>query len=69
MCESEASYMGGSKQYSIVDSPATTSAVTYKLQWATWANTVYLNRSSDGSTTQHWNQRGASSLILMEVSG
>jgi hypothetical protein len=69
MCESDASYMGGSRQYSIVDSPATTSAVTYKLQWATWSNTVYLNRSSDGGSTQHWNQRGASSLILMEVTG
>ena len=68
-CEPDASYMGGGRHFMMVDSPATTSATTYKVQWATWSNTVYLNRSSDGSSTQHWNQRGTSRIILMEVSG
>ena len=32
-----------------IDSPATTSSTTYKLQWKTNANTAYLNRRGDAT--------------------
>jgi len=32
-----------------IDSPATTSATTYKLQWKTSAGTIYLNRRGDAN--------------------
>ena len=68
-CEADSSYMGGGIQFTYLDSPATTSSITYKVQWLTWSNTVYLNRSSDGSQAQSWNRRGISQIILMEVAG
>ena len=46
-----------------VDSPATTSAVTYKIQWVAYASgTRYLNRNSTGIYTV-----SPSTLILMEL--
>ena len=53
--------------FQFLDSPATTSSVTYKLQWAgnTSAYTLYLNRYPGGSTSYI----GSSSLTVMEVSG
>lgn len=53
-----------------LDSPATTSAVTYKVQAVgATGSTVYINRSArDGAYTQY-DTRQASSLILMEIAG
>jgi len=52
-----------------LDSPATTSAVTYSWQVRvqTGGNTLWINRTSDqsGSTTQNF--YGASSIIVMEI--
>ena len=51
-----------------LDSPSTTSAVTYKLQWRDESGTIYLNRSqndSDGSS----GARTASVITAMEVAG
>lgn len=51
-----------------LDSPSTTSSVTYGLKWATYGGTAYLNRSA--STTDTANVVGASSsIILMEIAG
>ena len=54
-----------------VDSPSTTSAVTYKIQFATrgaGSATSYINRTGgDGNTTEQ--QTTASSLSVMEVQG
>jgi hypothetical protein len=47
-----------------LDSPATTSATTYKLQWKVDAGTGYLNRHT-GNT----NYGGTSSMTLMEIAG
>jgi hypothetical protein len=47
-----------------LDSPATTSATTYKLQWRVDAATGYLNRHV-GNT----NYGGTSSMTLMEIAG
>jgi len=69
MNEADGGYMGGARQFSFLDSPATTSSTTYKVQWLTFSNTVYFNRSADGSTNQPWNRRGISQIILMEVAG
>ena len=63
------SYMSGGAQFTYLDSPATTSATTYKVQWMTFSNTVYINRGGDASSTGSWNRRGSSQIILMEVAG
>ena len=46
-----------------IDSPATTSSVTYGVLWGVHSGTGYYNRGIDSSYT------GSSSIILMEVSG
>lgn len=58
--------------YVYLDSPATTSATTYKLQ--AWVQTnsatpvAYVNRSA-GDGDANWGGRGASSITVMEISG
>ena len=51
-----------------MDSPATTSAITYKLQVGaeSGASTIFVNADASGNTgsTQY---KGVSNLILMEV--
>ena len=47
-----------------LDSPSTTSAITYKLQWRVDSNTIYLNRYNAND-----NYHGISSLTLMEIAG
>lgn len=51
-----------------LDSPSTTSAVTYKLQTKTITNTVYINRQAVDDNNND-NSRAASSITLMEISG
>ena len=60
---------GGSYQY--LDSPATTSSTTYKIQWTGQAGeTWYLNRSSgDTDNSDTPNARTSSHMVLMEVAG
>ena len=52
-----------------LDSPATTSAVTYSWQIRTQSdgNTVWVNRTSDQSGNSTQNFYGASSIIVMEI--
>ena len=53
-----------------LDSPSSTSATTYKLQWHSPydGNTMYLNRSgNDGDSSDR--VRGASSITVMEIAG
>jgi len=52
-----------------LDSPATTSSITYKIQLATQSSyTAYINRTaSDTNTTEIYGGRTASSIIAMEV--
>lgn len=46
-----------------LDSPATTSAITYKLQWANYTiNTTYLNRRGADATVRTY-----SSITVMEI--
>jgi len=49
-----------------LDSPGTTSAVTYQLQMAVQGFTFYVNRSG---TADVWNPSGISTITLMEISG
>jgi len=49
-----------------LDSPNTTSATTYKLQWQVKSGDIYLNRSSYDPDDANGN-RGISTLTLMEV--
>ena len=55
--------------YQILDSPATTSEVTYKLQVSSWVGrNFYINRSEQDSGAA-WTHGASSSMTAMEVSG
>jgi hypothetical protein len=59
-----------SYHYTLLDSPSTTSATTYKLQMSTQDGTGYINRSyADTDGTNPYQSRASSSIILMEISG
>ena len=62
-----ASWGGQSASSQYLDSPASTSALTYKLQAKQNATTLYVNRSS--GTTANDSQGGITTLTLMELSG
>lgn len=49
-----------------LDSPATTSATTYKVQGYNSASTFYLNRTPTWSDSNHYSQ-GASTITVMEI--
>lgn len=54
-----------------LDSPATTSQITYSIKFSTGlgnTNTIYLNRSSSDSQNT-WMSRGTSTITVMEVAG
>ena len=52
-----------------LDSPSTTSATTYKVQYASYSTyVVYINRSGADLNTAEYDARTASSITLMEVS-
>jgi hypothetical protein len=55
--------------FTFLDSPATTSATTYKLQiYVTGGNTIYLNRGATDTDSTTYN-RSAATITVMEVSG
>jgi len=52
--------------FNYLDSPSTTSSLTYKIQFSADAGTIYVNRSNnDGNITTRG--RGTSSITLMEI--
>ena len=63
-------YLLHGQSFEVLDSPATTSAITYyvKMGNSYYNTTTYNNRSSE-DTNASYSQRGASSLILMEIAG
>ena len=56
-----------------LDSPATSSAITYKIQASARADaqggTMYINRSLADRNTVSYDARGVSSIVVMEVKG
>jgi hypothetical protein len=54
--------------YNYVDSPSTTSAVTYRAYIVGAGETLYTNRCVNTSTASAY-ERGTSSIILMEIAG
>jgi len=60
-------YVVDVKTIIFLDSPATTSATTYKLQIVGSAGVWYLNRSSSDRDTVNYDPRTASSITLMEI--
>lgn len=55
---------------SYLDSPSTTSAITYNVQWiATGGIAFYINRTVNDSGTQAYDSPTASSITLMEIAG
>ena len=60
---------GSGQFFTFLDSPATTSATTYKLQiYVNGGWTVFLNRSQTDSDNTTYN-RSASTITVMEISG
>ena len=54
--------------YQYLDSPATTSALTYKVQLKMQSSaTAYLNRSVNDADNSDWAQRTTSSITVMEI--
>ena len=51
-----------------LDSPSTTSAVSYKIECYHAAGTLFINRSSENQDSAN-NGVGTSSIIAMEVAG
>lgn len=65
-----ANYAADQAIITYLDSPSTTSGVTYKLQCASYSGqVVYLNRNGADLDTAEYDGRGASSIVLMEVKG
>ena len=59
---------GPSAAFSYLDSPATTSAITYSLYGAVQGNTTYINRNvSDPNSGETYPARTTSTIILMEI--
>jgi hypothetical protein len=59
----------GGYTFSFLDSPATVSATTYKLQLIVQTGTGYINRSTTDSDTDNvWGTRSASTITVMEIS-
>jgi len=56
-----------------LDSPATASAITYKIQVSARTDgqggTFYINRSKEDRDTSSYDARGVSSIVVMEIAG
>jgi hypothetical protein len=53
-----------------LDSPSSTSAITYKVAFSTRSGyTTWLNRSATDASGNAYTTRGASTLVLMEIEG
>jgi len=66
----QSGYGGFTVPISYVDSPGTTSQITYKVQGATFTtSTVYLNRGPNDTDNANYESRTPSSIIVMEVAG
>ena len=60
--------MSSSTNY--LDSPATTSAITYKVQaFGTYSGTMYVNLSSADRNASQYDARSVSSITVMEIKG
>lgn len=59
----------GNLSYNYLDSPSTTSAVTYKVQANIEGATFYLNRSGRDSNSTSQDGRRTSNIVLMEIAG
>jgi hypothetical protein len=64
-------YVMNNSSFSFLDSPSTTSAVTYQVQVGNTNSdgaTLYVNRNEDDSDANH-SHRGSSTITLMEIAG
>jgi len=57
---------GSNFSYEFLDSPATTSAITYKIQWCVTGGTFYYNQGVNYTNSDGY---GASTLTAMEIAG
>ena len=53
-----------------LDSPSTTSEITYKIQYKVQAgHAMYLNKAPNDANNSDWSHRSTSSLTVMEIAG
>lgn len=65
-----ATYTNTNIHKTYLDSPSSTSQLTYKIQWRTgYSGTVYLNRTHNDRDNANYDARTASSITVMEVAG
>jgi hypothetical protein len=71
-------YVGSQQPYNInqipisyIDSPATTSLITYKIQLRAGSSAfaVYINRTAADRDTANYDARSPSNIVLMEIAG
>jgi len=66
----EGGYTQGFISTSFVDSPSTTSAVTYQFEvGGDSGGTVYINRTANDRDSSHNDARGSSTITVMEIAG
>ena len=54
---------------SFLDTPATTSAITYDFDWSGEGGTAYINRGYEADGDNAYTQRLCSSIIIQEIAG
>ena len=63
-------YMNGTIPIHALDSPSSTSALTYKIQMQVYAGTSYVNRSErDSDNSLRYDMRGVSTITVAEIEG
>tara|TARA_R100000388_G_C7240322_1_gene160828 strand:+ start:1802 stop:2353 length:552 start_codon:yes stop_codon:yes gene_type:complete len=66
--ETDANHSGPKFVGQFLDSPSTTSQITYSIQGKTQTNNVaYLNRTGNDANNNDWGQRQVSSITVMEI--
>lgn len=70
MRESDTNHTKTAPHFTYLDSPGTTSAVTYQLQWSGESTpTIYVNRSQTDADGQSYGARSISTVTLWEIAG
>ena len=64
----DANHQSNPTSAQLLDSPNTTSATTYKVQYKVQSgHTVYINRSGNDANNSDWSHRSTSSITVMEI--
>ena len=68
--EGDTNHVKTAPSFTFLDSPNTTSAVTYKIQWqGEGTPTIYINRAQSDTDGQSYGARTISTITLWEITG